>query len=230
MSMNKQSIIDKIKALKKLESGTNSQGEAEAAAHAIAAIIDRYKLAMHELENESQQESYRKEVDKSDLGEGYERLPNYKRVLLNAIAHHCGVRVISHANGNGLRTRSLIGFESDVEFTRHLYSWLLVEMVDLCPGGHGRAYSQSWRLGFAHGIDKQLKLARKEVLESVPDNKRAAIVLCKSPAVDEFIEKTFPHVKLSNFRAGFSNSYAYLDGALQGESTHLGKRLQNAAK
>jgi hypothetical protein len=224
--MDKKSIIDKIRALKKLESRAGTQGEAEAAAYAIAGIIDRYKLAVSELEEPESQE--KSKIEHLDIGEDFKRLPSYKRVLLSVIARHCGVSVVTQTDEQGLKKRTLIGFSSDVEFTRHMYSWLVLEAADMSPKGHGKGYSQSWCLGFARGIAEQLRKAREALLETVPNAKCAAIVLDKSPAVTDFMNKLFPTIKTTSFYTRASDAFAYLDGKLQGESTHLGKRLEKS--
>ena len=222
--MDRKSIIDKIRALKKLEARTSSQNEAEAATYAIAGIIDRYKLSVAELDEEKQDKE-RGDVKKDDLRESWKRLPNYKRVLLNAITKHMGVSVIVTKNQDGTSNRTLVGFSSDVEIAKHLYSWLSLEASDMSPKGHGKGYSQSWCMGFARGIEAQLKKSRQGTLESVPNTSSALMVLDKSDMVKSSVKKMFPEMKTTYHYYGSSSDEAFMDGKLQGESTHLGKRL-----
>ncbi len=228
--MDRKAIIEKLKSLQRLQDRAGSQGEAEAAAYAIAGIIDRYKLTVADL-GEEEQEECKGKVKDLEVGEDYGRLPNYKRVLLNAITEHCGCEVIArYRDYRGKKYSCLIGYESDVEMASYLYSWLLSEISWLSPTGHGKAYVQSWCLGFAYGIQKQLRRAKKEVIAEAKKPECAAIVLSKDQAVDDFMDKMFPKRITTQVPVRISDRFAYLDGKLQGENTHLGKRMGGKEK
>lgn len=163
-------LLERARALRTLRDRAGTKGEAEAAAHALAALIEKHRLGDAEAGCLPAEEIL---VDEVAPLITYKRMSTetaWRFALLEALAEHHGVAVYRRADyyrrsDTGRRTVTyalvLSGRASDIAIVRYMYVWLEADMDRL--GNRERSNVRtSWLLGFAVGIRDQLKAGRRE--------------------------------------------------------------------
>lgn len=144
-SMSLEDIRQKIRSLRALERGATTQGEAEAAARAAAALLERYRLSEAEVEAAGAEPNEACILDDEPVY-SYRRAEQWRMDLVNVLSDGYGV-VMYRERKFGRRADKpkgrvqmgfdykicLVGRPSDVLIVRYLYSWLSVEAVRLLP-------------------------------------------------------------------------------------------------
>ncbi len=227
-------LLERARALRALRDGAATKGEAEAAAHALAALIEKHRL--DEAEAEGQAGGVPAEeivVDEIAPLLTYKRMSTetaWRFALLEALAEHHGVAVYRRADhyrrsDTGRRTVTyalvLSGRASDIAIVRYMYAWLEADMDRL--GNRERSNVRtSWLLGFAVGIRDQLKAGRREA--RVAANPAAIVHL------DQRIAKADAHMAAhrevgSGVHVGMGGTKTNLVAALRGRVAGAGKDL-----
>lgn len=233
-------VVETCHRLLALQKRAATPGEAQAAAGALARLIERHRLTMAEVEGVG--------------GDGgpvlmpnpiYEckRTEPWRRQLIGGLCRHFGVaawsdvRLVKTSLGRPrvMSTKVyLCGRPSDVECVRSMYAWLSVEAERLgaaaVPDGRNRRRSRSlrrsWLIGFANGIYVQLGAAKTAACASPGVSSKAIVKL--DGRYDEAlaaIEGAFKDVKDAPQRAATVETGAFLAGARAGSALHLGPRL-----
>lgn len=143
--MSLEDIRQKIRSLRELERRASSQGEAEAAARAAAALLEKYRLSEAEVEAAGAEPTEACVLDGESLY-SYRRAEQWRMDLANVISDGYGVACFRErhfgARDDKPKGRARIGFDyklllvgrpSDVLIVRYLYSWLSAEAVRLVP-------------------------------------------------------------------------------------------------
>lgn len=226
-------IIEKAKKLLALRDRAGTRGEAEAAARALAKMLDKHRITMAQLQTEAGNVESAVADEKTPLIV-WRRAAAWRRTLIDALCDHYGVahwrakRLVGFTR-NGRKKYShaihLCGRPSDVALVRHLFAWLSAELTRIgnaeCAG-HGFSFKNSWMLGFAEGINKQLNQAREEVVQDMGD---AAMVL--QTRADEAMRALEDQIRgLSHL--SYTVSYrpaAYAAGQRRGVAHHIGDKL-----
>jgi hypothetical protein len=233
-------VVETCHRLLALQKRAATPGEAQAAAGALARLIERHRLTMAEIEGVGGAGG--PVLMPSPIYE-CKRTEPWRRQLIGGLCRHFGVAAWSDVR----RVRTsigrprvmstkvyLCGRPSDVECVRSMYAWLSVEAerLGLCavPDGTNRRRSRSrrrsWLIGFANGIYAQFNSAKTEAC-AAPGVSSKAIVRLDSRYDEAFaaIEAAFRDVKDAPMRAATVETSAFLAGVEAGEAIHLGPRL-----
>jgi hypothetical protein len=232
-------IIEKARRLLQLRERAATPGEAQAAARALAKMLDKHRISIAELEMAGEEAAEPMVVDKSEPLVTYNRIAGWRRNLVHVLCAHYGVAVWKRCRSRGWDRRGrmkmayamhMCGRQSDMTMVRYMFAWLGTEIERLARqecAGMGAVSHNSWRRGFVIGLDKQLRMARDDASEGRSD---AALVLRKRR--DDAIDWLRKMIKdLTNGKA--SHSYVYHDavahaaGRRRGEAHHLGEKLDS---
>lgn len=227
-------ILEKAKKLLALRDRAGTRGEAEAAARALAKMLDKHRITMAQLHTQGDGGAESAIADEKTPLIVWRRAVTWRRSLIETLCKHYGVahwsakRLVGFTR-DGRKKYSkavhLCGRPSDVALVRHLFAWLTVELTRIGSAecaGHGTAFKNSWMLGFAEGIDEQLNQAREEVMQDMGD---AAMVLqSRADEANRALEEQVQGL----CTIGYTMSYrpeAYAAGQRRGAAHHLGEKL-----
>lgn len=231
-------VIEKARRLLQLRERAATPGEAQAAARALAKMLDKHRISVAELEASGMGPGDQMSADDGRPILSYRRIPIWKKRLLETLCRHYGVAcwrdakpVDTDRRGRLIYTYNLklCGRRSDVDILRYMFAWLSAETERLSRQechGQGSVSHNSWRRGFVNGIKNQLEMARDAVYD---ENGQAALVLRKrySDAL-EFLRRT---INLEKARKSYhyiqKDDAAHDAGKKMGESQHLGDRLDS---
>jgi hypothetical protein len=231
-------VIEKARKLLQLRERAATPGEAQAAARALAKMLDKHRISIAELEMRGDRDAEPMSVDEREPLLTYSRLPIWKKDLIRALCEHYGVACWRNGRVRGCDMRGrrrvayamhLCGRKSDMAMVRYMFAWLSTETEHLsrqeCEG-MGSVSHNSWRRGFVAGISKQLRMVRDDVTSV---NTEAALVLRKRrDDASDFLRRM---IKLAKAK----KTYHYLDhdpeahaaGKRRGETQHLGDKLDS---
>jgi len=154
-------ILERARALRSLRDKASNRHESEAAARALAALLDKHQIEEASIPAEGGQEPA---IDYEPLYT-YRRVVAWKMLLARILCTHYGVALYRRpptrrAPGYACM---MAGRPDDIAIVRYMWAWLVAEAVRLLEreGGEGRSYRQSWMTGFVSGIKLQLTEARK---------------------------------------------------------------------
>lgn len=154
-------ILERARALRSLRDKATNRHESEAAARALAALLDKHQLAEASI---PAGEGGEPAVDPEPLY-SYRRVVAWKMLLASVLASHYGVALFRRPPTRRVRGYAVIvaGRPDDIAIVRYMWAWLSTEAVRLLErdGGRGRAYRQSWMTGFVNGLRMQFLEARK---------------------------------------------------------------------
>lgn len=230
--MSSTSVIEKVQKLLALSKSQNAN-EAAAAAAAANRIIDQYRLSESDLEIAGQIE----EPIDEDEGFIYEsgKITPWKAALVGVLARHYGLAYWNdnhYPEGRKVSRYKLVGRKTDMEVTKYLFSWLLLEcqrLSDQHAKGQGRIYVASYCNGFVVGIAEQLRNSREAIKQTATS---AALIKLDSRAEEA---KEFMHRLHSNLVSSKTKSYSHVNptafaaGKTSGQSVHLGQTLGGKA-
>lgn len=242
--MSLEDVRQKIRSLRELERRATTQGEAEAAARAAAALLEKYRLSEAEVEAAGAEPNEACVVDEEPFY-SYRRAERWKLDLIHVLVGHYGVvwyreRTMHGRRARGSRNRAsykicLVGRPSDVFIVRHFYAWLTAEAVRLVPEWHParptpRArLTRSWLLGFVRGIQDQLKSAHAEVHAT---GSKTALVKLNERLDDakRYLRAFDPNMETIGDRVRKVHMEAYQKGRERGLEQHLGEALPSCQK
>jgi len=121
-----------------------------------------------------------------------------KNTLLGVVSQAMGVRCVLHpATGKAANYRAkctLVGFASDIEFVKVLYSSIMLQMLGSLKrdGIRGYGAETGWLAGFAVAIMRKLEAGREEVKA---DNSMALVLFDRKKEVDAEYEERFPNAR-----------------------------------
>ena len=230
-------VIEKARRLLQLRERAATPGEAQAAARALAKMLDKHRISIAELEMQGNREVEPLLADVDDPLICYNRLAAWKNRLIHVLCKHYGVACwrrgkIRGRAYDGRRKMAyamhLCGRKSDMDMVRHMLAWLSTEVERLsrqeCEG-LGTVSHNSWRRGFVDGLDKQLRMARDDVAEHSSD---AALVLRKRlDDANDFLDRAIEDLKKGRkvYRRFWHDPEAHAAGKRRGESQHLGDKI-----
>jgi len=229
--MTEPNIIEKAKKLLALRDRAGTQGEAEAAAFALAALLEKHRLSMAELEEDGKESVDGGFVDDEVALDSSGRLSSWRRQLMNSLSKHYGVALwwrSSWVDGRRVKKTYMCGKPDDIAIMHFMYNWLCVEILRVSQQnceGYGRKYNNSYKLGFVSGIHTQLRKAReqetKEVKESI-----ALVLRDRKDLATDALNKLRPGLKVSKRQKKcFIDPFAFSSGRQRGKIHHLGKSL-----
>lgn len=232
-------VIDKARRLLQLRDRAATPGEAQAAARALAKMLDKHRISIAELEMRGDQDAEPMSADKQEPLLRYKRLPLWKKDLVRALCEHYGVACwrngrVRGYDHHGRRRVSyamhMCGRKSDMDMVRYMFAWLSAETECLSRqecAGLGSVSHNSWRRGFVAGIKKQLRMARDDVAEQ---NSDAALVLRRrrddaSDVMRKLID--LAGKPRTSYHYLYNDPVAHAAGVRRGEAQHLGDSLDS---
>lgn len=231
-------ILDRARKLLRLRERAATPGEAQAAARALAKLLDKHRITIASLEMSGAADAQSMFADKTDPLLTFTRLPGWKSHLIKLLCRHYGVaywrrKSTRGADGRGRQLYSyaihLCGREDDVAVVRQMFAWLSVEATRLSHGeceGRGAPSHNSWRRGFVAGIGRQLTGARAEVSTLHAD---AAMALRnRYDDAREFMRESVEGLRFATRRRKWwHDKHAHAAGKQRGESQHLGDKISD---
>lgn len=234
-------VIEKARRLLRLRDRAATAGEAQAAAHALARMLEKHRITVAELEMRGAGGAEAMVADKSRPLVRYQRLSHWRARLVEVLCEHYGIAFWrrSHVSGTDSKGRirsnhaiHLCGRPSDVATVRHMFAWLSGEAERLgrkeCDG-KGTIAHNNWRTGFVEGLDEQLKQARGSIAFG---HDEAAIILRErqSEAFD-FLRIELDHLGYKTLYRRFAHDEeAHAAGKRRGRAQHLGDSLDDEQK
>jgi hypothetical protein len=227
--------IEKARKLLQLRDRAATPGEAQAAARALALMLDKHRITVAELEMRDGEHGEPMAADESNPLLTFTRMPRWRSQLIAVLCRHYGVAAWQKSAyiGRSMRGRRklqhaihLCGRASDVDMVRHMFSWLSAEAERLAHQecvGHGAVVYNSWRSGFVVGIDTQLCSVREAVTEH---HTEAALVLqSRHQQAAEHLASCVKILETTTHYRFLHSEAAHAAGKKRGESQHLGDRL-----
>lgn len=223
--MNYDSVIAKAKKLLALASSSNAN-EAAAAAAAANKLIDQYRLSEADLITEENDPLI------EDDGFIYEtgRIVPWKSGLVVVLAKHYGCAVYNSAhypNGRQVSRYKLVGRNSDINITKYMFNWLMLEcqrLSELEARGKGKVFASSYCQGFLAGIRQQLNKSREEAKQNASTNSIIKID-ARGKEATEMMNKLH-NLRSKRTQSSMNINYdAYSAGKDRGNSIHLGQHM-----
>jgi len=234
-------VVETCRRLLKLKQRAGTPAEAQAAAVALARLLDKHRLSLVDIEAgaDSPIESCVVDMDNPLYAWG-KRVAPWKRNLAIVLCDHWGVaqweRYARYTNGDRRVRLCLCGRPSDVALVREFFAYLVGEALQLsvpfCKG-RGRAYATSWLRGFVRGLYDQLAASRAELKqEAAAEGKQgAAMVLWVGRAEEsaEALRAAVPKIKDVRSRASpVVSREAFGQGYVAGKTVHVGRTLHHS--
>jgi hypothetical protein len=227
--MNRNSIIDKIKALlaKTTENGA-TEAEMLSALDKARAMMDAYEISDDELQL-VKEEGVTLRADAPDLKDPH----SIKWRLSYSVAEFCGVQIYRARHETGLRC---IGLPSDVEFAM----WLLDTLADfvfaelyahligcLAPQSERRVIMRSFTEACCERIgDRLLALVKR----SKPTGNGRALIVVKDAAIKAFMKANDIHLRTCSGRSSSDIDFAAQSaGRAAGDRASFGRPVTGAA-
>ncbi len=228
-----QDIIEKAKKLLALRDRAATQGEAEAAARALAKMLDKHRITMAEIATQKGDTETIVADTRTPLIE-WRRAVSWRRALVKALCAHYGVAswraktFVGFSRGRRRRYKyamHLCGRPSDVALVRYLFAWLSAELArisDNVCSGRGHSFKNSWMLGFVEGINQQLNAAREEVAKEMGES--ALALLDRQQEAHVALEQQVEGLTTLRYSMRIDGA-AHAAGKKRGKAHHLGDKL-----
>ena len=223
--MSLQSIIEKVNKLLSLSSSSNANEAALAAAMANK-LIDQYRLSESDLAQTQDDPLIQDDGFLYETG----RIVRWKSILAYVLSKHYGCALFNSLiliNGRKSSRYKLIGRKSDIEITKYMFNWLLLECQRLVKQeayGNGKIFAQSYCIGFVEGIRNQLKSSREEISQQANQQAISRINSREKEATD-FMHKLHKLKNAPSLKASQIDPMAFNAGMDRGKSLHLGKNV-----
>lgn len=211
--MERDSVIEKVRALRALSTSSNLN-EAASAAKIAEKLIQEHCLAEAELEITlgSQETPHEDGVPLTDWNQ---RATNWQSFLLSHLtkAYNCtGIHSWKHGKYNFYA----VGRPSDIATVRYQYAFFTAELTRLCLGlapdgmgrGEGKRWHNSFYLGGVSSIGDSLKSAKQEVRAQASSSALAVIDIHMEEAL-AVRAKLYPDLQSRSTSVSLdSNAYA----------------------
>jgi hypothetical protein len=235
--MGRDTVIQKIRDLLKLQRCSSSEHEAQAAAFAVGKLLSRYQLDLSSVETEDDRSSAA--IDPLPL-DTFGRLMRWQSGLSRAICDHLGVAswistIRERVTGRRTVRIMLCGRPEDVEACRSMYSWLCMSAARICASlGHTGKRRNDWLLGFARGVTDQLAAAKRAATEehavANPGSSCAIVLAERMDQANMVVEAKHGKIPSAKIRRQRVFLDVYNHGLSVGRSVHLGPTLEQGGK
>jgi hypothetical protein len=224
-------VIAKVQKLLRLAKSDNANEAANAAA-AADRLIQEHGLAQAQLEADGVSPAEAVAESDAPLVEWSGRRPAWQyRLVIGLVTHYdCA----SYTRDYGTAQQScIVGRASDVEATRYMYAWLVVEIERLAQTekgcGRGRAWLNSYRHGAVQGVIREMRWAKEEARETATS---AALVLVddRKEAADLALDKLYPKMGHARAPGGATEAEAFVRGRDAGAKLHDRKTKLDAGE
>jgi hypothetical protein len=190
--VNKEDVIARARKLIQLRDRTTSAGEAQAAAKALAVLLDKHRLEEAEIElgTEPSLSAEGFSVDEKPLA-SYRRAERWRINLAVVLARHFSV-AIWRRSVLGKHSIHMCGRLGDVAMLREMYRWLADDIPRLCANeckGEPFAVRWSWRSGFVLGLTESLAAARSAAVAEHRNAKMAMVLARRAADAEAFLER-----------------------------------------
>lgn len=202
MKKTRKDLIEKIRALLDLSKGKANQAEAELAASRVAEMLEKYKLTLDEVEQESE-EFERETLDFSHTMDPWEIL------LVQAICWNCFCRA---ANAGPTRAM-IVGKRNEIEVVKYLIDYLhrsiralaaerewaddiLAGMPDV-KQRHAK-FMAGFKMGASANVAKRLRaerLARERARHAHGEVNENAVIRREDAALDQHMKDKYGEAK-----------------------------------
>jgi hypothetical protein len=229
--VNRNSIIEKVKALlaKTTENGCTEEGELAALAK-VRAWIDAHEITDDELQLSQEEKAILHDESEADARDPHK----IKWQLANAVERYCNARIYRDRSKAGL---TFAGLKSDIEFAR----WLLDHLADFvhealfeflldCLAPEGNERKQEIR-GFVIGCTERISARMTEMCDQSKTERTTngkALVVIKDQAIEDLLKAEgicLGSARAS--RAAFSQR-ARVAGRSAGDRANFGKPVSGA--
>lgn len=175
--MDRQRLLDKLHRLKALsECQTGNVHETATAAAAMARLMLEYKIEVAEIE----QQPLTSVVEEIELDEQRSRpFPVWQSHLLHCLAYANDCVGYQTTTLRSARL-SLLGRREDLENTRRLFTFCLLEIERLCRAwapARGQRLKNDFRIGAAAAIAETVRLETEAVRQEAEERGSRALVL-----------------------------------------------------
>jgi hypothetical protein len=216
--MERENIIEKVRALRNLaQNSAATVDEAAAAARAAELLIQKHSLAETELDAIRENAEPIMD-DESPLTDWGQRQTVWQNILIHGLAKAYNCESIFKWDKQGHPGIYAIGRASDVALLRYQYAFFVLELTrlshSLAPKGMTRGEGKTWHNSFyrgaVHAILTSLKTAKQEVRAQATSS-ALAIVDAHMQAIEAFKAQKYPHSKTVQF-GGNIDPDAYAKG------------------
>src|ERR1035437_3545910 len=223
MTMNRESLLDKIRALmsKTVDNGC-TEAEALSALDKARAMMDAYEVSEDDLRLSKEE----KAVLRAEPA-GTRDPHGIKRSLATPVAKFCDCKVWR----NGEKGLTFCGLKSDAQFATwlldNLASFVQCELVGhlsgcLAPKGERRFVINGFVAGFASRVSERIKALCQQSAVVASSNSRA-LVLVKSTAVADKLKELNIHLGKGRRSGRRLNGASYQAGKSAGDRASFGR-------
>lgn len=215
---HKEKIIDRIRKLLAVSTGTSFEAEAATALRMAKGWMTSYGLSIEEIESQPAEEN----VDrKTTLRTG--RLAPWEKILALAIEVLCDTKLILYQLGDRRTTFIFIGLKDDTEMSVKLYDTFNTGMKLMAAKEYPDSFRRrSFLLGMADCLVKRARIETAEAKAVTPTY--GALVVVKENQIQEYMNEYFKsNTRKSAIRTSYS-AEAYERGFEEGKKVDLGTR------
>jgi len=218
--MNHEKLLTRVRNLLDMAGDASSPNEAAIAARRARALIDKHQLT--DLDLQKPEENL---FGNSDMTFAQTKSPKWLGRIAVQIAYlnDCNVKLKMQ---HGFAFYSFEGFLTDTETSKYMLIYLNVICDRICKVHKiKRAQSNSFRLGFAQGVQEQVTAILAERNKLKTTNGTSLVVAKKS-----LVESHFGKMQVGHSRTNFADSAAYSAGREAGKSTSLNRQVGKAQR
>lgn len=234
--MERQSIIEKVQALRNLAACKAATiDEAAAAARAAELLIQKHQLAEVELQAVSAEVAEAIVDDDNPLTDWGKRQKVWQNILLHALAenYNCSNVIRRKDETQNIYT---IGRPRDIEMMRYQFAYYVLELTRLAQllaprdlrRGSGKTWFNSFYRGATSAIIESLKSARREVRQQASST--ALVFINKHmQEIEQLKAKKYPWCSTKTF-GGKVNPDAYRMGKQAGANLQVKPGLPSGVR
>jgi Protein of unknown function (DUF2786) len=218
-----ETVIEKVKKLRRL-AGSSNEHEAAAAAAAADRLIQEHALVEAQLEADGAS-GERPSEDPEPIASWHGTVPQWQARLAVKLAKHYGCALYGQRiRGSRTTTEHIVGRPSDIAAVRYMYTWLALEIEGLAQKhrGNGRTWLNAFRHGAVVGVLAAMTESRRAAQVGAST---AAIVLVDRKGDEALAARNATHTDLQTKVVGNPTN---LDGVLAGRAA--GRNLHEQSK
>lgn len=247
MKYNREAIIDRIKKLKNHAESAKSLGsleEAESFMLKVTELLMEYNISEHEVNSHQTEEkdrfknwAYAEWISFDDKHQGWQ----WKKQLMKVICKYNFTDYIFNSRSKRLQ---VYGNMENVDVTVWLYHYLEIGLYNLAEKHYQQelakkirderrrftkveayTFKRDFLLGAVQGFDDQLYEQRKQ-----QGSKTSEIILYNSKALDEYLHKTNPRIKMVQSKELPIAGMSFHAGYEAGKSFKVNKPLSGSSQ